>query len=104
MFMLVNKRPYYISWANGVKMWLLKEKKFTFVNRVIESHCRPIKAKWKNVIRVKFSFKKWLLKNFLIDMNENRGKGFHYGTIPANIYLFKVKNRELENGVKYVQS
>ena len=46
MFMLVNKRPY-ISCENGVEMWVLEEKKFIFVNRVIESDSRPIKAKWR---------------------------------------------------------
>ena len=46
MFMLVNKRPY-ISCANDVEMWVLEGvKKFVFVNRVIESYSRPIKAKW----------------------------------------------------------
>ena len=57
MFMLVNKRPY-ISCENGVEMWVLEEKKFIFVNRVIESHSRPIKEKfngsingWFNVTR-----------------------------------------------------
>ena len=44
MFMLVNKKPY-ISWANDNEMWVLEEKKSIFVNRVIESYSRPIKAK-----------------------------------------------------------
>ena len=45
MFMLVNKRPY-ISLANEVEMWVLEEKElFNFVNRVIESYSRPIKAR-----------------------------------------------------------
>ena len=49
MFMLVNKRPY-ISCANGAEMWVLEEeKKFIFVSRVIESHSRPIKAKWRKI-------------------------------------------------------
>ena len=48
MFMLVNKRPY-ISCGNGVEMRVLEEKKFIFVNRVIESHVRPIKAKWGKI-------------------------------------------------------
>ena len=58
MFMLVNKRSY-ISCANGVEIWVLAEKKkFIFVNRVIKSHSRPIKAKWRKIIiGVKFSFK-----------------------------------------------
>ena len=44
MFMLVNKRPY-MSCANGVEMLVLEEKKIIFVNRVIESLSRLIKAK-----------------------------------------------------------
>ena len=45
MFMLVNKRQY-ISCANEVEMWVLEEKKlFNFVNSVIESCSRPIKAR-----------------------------------------------------------
>ena len=44
ILMLVTKRPY-ISCANDVEMWVLEEKKFIFVNRVIESYPRPIKAK-----------------------------------------------------------
>ena len=44
MFMVVNKEPY-ISCVNGVEMRVLVEKKFIFVNRVIKSHSRPIKAK-----------------------------------------------------------
>ena len=44
MFMLVNKRPY-MSCANGVEMWVLEENKIIFVNRVIESLSRLIKAK-----------------------------------------------------------
>ena len=49
MFMLINKRPRYISCVNGVEMWVLQEKKFIFVNRVIESHSRPIKPKWRKI-------------------------------------------------------
>ena len=41
MFMLVKKRPC----ANDIEMWVLEEKKYIFVNRVIESYSRPIKAK-----------------------------------------------------------
>ena len=49
MFMLINKRPY-ISRLNGNEMWVLEEKKkFIFVNRVIESHSRPIMAKWRKI-------------------------------------------------------
>ena len=45
MLMLVNKRPY-VSCANDVEMWVLEEKKYLiFVNRVIESYSRPLKAK-----------------------------------------------------------
>ena len=45
MFKLVNGRPY-ISFANGVEMWVLEEKKFIFVNRVIESDSRPNKEEY----------------------------------------------------------
>ena len=45
MFMLINKRPY-ISCLNGVEMWVLEEKKFIFVNRVIESDSRPNKEEY----------------------------------------------------------
>ena len=49
MLMLINKRPY-ISCLNGNEMWVLEEeKKFIFVNRVIESHSRPVKAKWRKI-------------------------------------------------------
>ena len=48
MFMLVNKRSY-ISCGNGDEMWVLEEKKFIFVKRVIESHVRPINAKWRKI-------------------------------------------------------
>ena len=48
MFMLVNKRPY-IFCGNGVEMRVLEEKEFIFVNRVIESHVRPIKGKWGKI-------------------------------------------------------
>ena len=43
--MLVNGWPY-ISCANGVEMWVLEEKKFIFVNRVIESDSRPNKEEY----------------------------------------------------------
>ena len=48
MFMLVNKRPY-ISFANGVELWVSEEKKFIFVNRVIESHSKLVKVKWTKI-------------------------------------------------------
>ena len=48
MFMLINKRPY-ISCLNDTEMWVLEEKKFIFVNRVIKFHPRPIKAKWRKI-------------------------------------------------------
>ena len=48
MFVLINKRPY-ISCLNGNEMGVLEEKKFIFVNRVIESHSRPIKAKLRKI-------------------------------------------------------
>ena len=36
--------------ANVAEMWVLEEeKKFIFVSRVIESHSRPIKAKWRKI-------------------------------------------------------
>ena len=31
--------------VNDVEMWVSEEKKFIFVNRVIESHSRPINTK-----------------------------------------------------------
>ena len=35
-----------MSCVNGAEMWALEEeKKFTFVNRFIESHSRPTKTK-----------------------------------------------------------
>ena len=48
MFMPVNKRSY-ISCANDNGMWVLEEKKFIFVNRVIEYYSRPIKAKQRKL-------------------------------------------------------
>ena len=50
MLMLVNKRPY-ISCGNGVEMLKCEfwKKKVHFVNRIIESHVRPIKAKWGKI-------------------------------------------------------
>ena len=45
MFMSVNKRSH-VSCTNDVEMWILEEKKrFTLVNRVIESYSKPLKAK-----------------------------------------------------------
>ena len=44
MFRLVNNRPY-ISCANDVEMCVLEEKKFIFVNWVLESYSGPIKVK-----------------------------------------------------------
>ena len=50
MFMLVKERPYiYIYCENDVEMWVLEEKKFTFVNRVTESYARPIKGKLRKM-------------------------------------------------------
>ena len=55
-------------------MWVLDEKKFIFVNRVIESHCRPIKENEKNIIRVKFSFKFTELFQVIINQTSFRTK------------------------------
>ena len=44
MFMLVNK-ILHVSGANDVEMVSFGKKKFIFVNRVIESYSRIIKAK-----------------------------------------------------------
>ena len=41
MSMLVNERPC----ADDIEMWVLEEKKVHFVDSVIESYSRPIKAK-----------------------------------------------------------
>ena len=44
MLMLVNKRTF-ISYANGVQIEVLEEKKLIFVYMIIKSHSRPNKAK-----------------------------------------------------------
>ena len=49
MFMLVNKRPYTYLVQMVLKCEFWKKKKFIFVSRVIESHSRPIKAKWRKI-------------------------------------------------------
>ena len=50
--MLVSKRPY-IPCANGIERRKEKSfgriKKFIFVNRIVESHSRPIKAKRRKI-------------------------------------------------------
>ena len=40
----VNKRPY-ITCVNDVEMWVLEEKKFIFVNRIIKSSYKKNNAK-----------------------------------------------------------
>ena len=56
MFMLVNKRPY-VSCANDVKMCVLEEKKFIFVNRLQNRILGQLKWNKEYMIRVKLSFK-----------------------------------------------
>ena len=46
--MLLNKRPYAISYANDVETWVLREKYIFQEKWIIETYSRSIKVKcWK---------------------------------------------------------